>query len=168
MVYLVSAKWYNNEFFQILLCARAFSRKALDVMVQNEANGFGLESEQIKLAKMKGLSTMEVPVNINYEGIETTSKIHPLFHGTEVMNTILRLIIEDKPIQLLRLLGLFTLIVGVFSTSILSYQTHYPTYFSLPLAIIRTGAILTDLILFFTSCARAIIRRQIANQCARA
>jgi glycosyltransferase involved in cell wall biosynthesis len=130
---------------------RAFSKEAVNVMLQSEANGFGVESEQIKLAKMKGLRTVEVGVNMKYEGIEITSKVHPLFHGTEVMTTILRLVIEDKPIQLLGLPGLFALIVGVFSTSILFYQTYYRTYFSLPIAIISTGAILTGLILIITS-----------------
>jgi glycosyltransferase involved in cell wall biosynthesis len=130
---------------------RAFSREALDVMLETESSGFGVESEQIKLAKIKGLRTVEVPVNIKYKGIETTSKVHPLFHGTEVMTTILRLVIEDKPIQLLGLPGLFALIVGVFSTSILFYQAYYRTYFSLPIAIISTGTILTGLILIITS-----------------
>jgi glycosyltransferase involved in cell wall biosynthesis len=130
---------------------RAFSKDALDYMLQIEANGFGVESEQIKMANINELRTIEVPINIKYEGIEKTSKVHPLFHGTEVMTTILRLIIEEKPIQLLGIPGLFALIVGVFSTSILFYQTYYRTYFSLPIAIISTGAILTGLILVITS-----------------
>jgi asparagine N-glycosylation enzyme membrane subunit Stt3 len=103
------------------------------------------------MANINELRTIEVPINIKYEGIEKTSKVHPLFHGTEVMTTILRLIIEEKPIQLLGIPGLFALIVGVFSTSILFYQTYYRTYFSLPIAIISTGAILTGLILVITS-----------------
>jgi hypothetical protein len=130
---------------------RAFSKEAVEVMLEIEANGFGVESEQIKAANMNGLRTAEVPVNIKYEGIDTSSKVHPLYHGTEVMTTILRLIIEDKPIQLLGLPGLFALIVGVFSTSILFYQAYYRTYFSLPIAIISTGALLTGLILVITS-----------------
>ena len=76
---------------------RAFSRKALEVVTKAESNGFGVETEQISLAKKCGLKIVEVPVKMLYGGALITSKKNPISHGFEILYTIFRLSIKDNP-----------------------------------------------------------------------
>jgi glycosyltransferase involved in cell wall biosynthesis len=77
---------------------RAFSNRSVKDMIKVEANGYGVESEQIMIASKKGLNMVEVPIDITYDGIIKTSKKNPLIQGAEVIGTIIRFSI----IELLR------------------------------------------------------------------
>lgn len=94
---------------------RAFSRKALEVVVKTESDGFGVETEQISLAKKFGLSITEVPVKMYYGGSLITSKKNPISQGFEVLYTIFRLLATDKPSFTLGILASITFMASVVS-----------------------------------------------------
>lgn len=91
---------------------RAYSRKALEGLKLFE-NGMGVSVEILMKAKEQGLRVMEVPIGCNYHGLENTSKYGPLRHGTGVVMSIVKLVVEDRPLIFLGVPGLASLLVGV-------------------------------------------------------
>jgi len=69
---------------------RAFSNRSAKEMINVEAKGYGVESEQIIIASKKGFNMMEVPIDVIYKNIIKSSKKNPLTHGIEVIGTIIR------------------------------------------------------------------------------
>lgn len=90
---------------------RAYSRKALEGLRLFE-DGMGASVEILLKAKEKGLRVAEVPVRCNYEGLDTSTR-DPLRHGTSVVMSIMRLVVEEKPLQFLGLPGAVSLLVGI-------------------------------------------------------
>ena len=130
---------------------RAFSNKALDVMLNCEVDGFGTESEQLVLASKHGLRVVEVPVSIKYNNIDNTSKKNPVRHGLDVIGAILKLIIEERPLLLLGVPGFIIILNGIFFGVYFLLWFNNTRYFSLPMAIISMGSLIMGSLLIITS-----------------
>jgi glycosyltransferase involved in cell wall biosynthesis len=91
---------------------RAYGRKALEGLSLFE-NDMGVSVEILLKAKERGLRIMEVPIGCNYHGLERTSKQSPLKHGVNVVMSIVKLVVEGKPLTFLGLPGVLSLLVGV-------------------------------------------------------
>jgi len=130
---------------------RAFSVKALDCMLESESEGYGVESEQLVLSQRHGLRVVEVPVTIRYGGLENTSKKHPVSHGAELIGTLLKLVVEERPLLILGLPGIFFTLVGGFTGAYFLWYFNTTRYFSLPLALITLGAVVMGTLFIITS-----------------
>ncbi|RLE64057.1 MAG: hypothetical protein DRJ47_08620 [Thermoprotei archaeon] len=119
---------------------RAFTVKALEALEEAESRGFGIESEQIQLAIKKGLRIIEVPVTIRYKGLKETSKKPPILHGGEIIATILRLIVEERPLLYLGMPGSILIAASIALGTYLLWLFNTTRYFSIPIAIITLGA----------------------------
>lgn len=128
---------------------RAFSARALDVMLRSETNGYGVETEQLALAQREGLRIVEVPVTITY-GEEKTSKLNPLSHFAELFETLLRLVVEDRP-SVIGIPGFGLMRIGVISGLYFLWSFNVNRYFSLPIALITIGTSLMGMLLIITS-----------------
>lgn len=103
----------SNHNFNDAQCGfRAYGRKALMGLNLIE-NGMGSSVEILMKAKKQGLTIAEVPTICKYEELERTSTQNPLEHGTSVLMSIIRLVVEEKPLMLLGLPGLTFLFVGI-------------------------------------------------------
>ena len=91
---------------------RVYGRKALESLSLNE-NGMGLSVEILMEAKKHGLNVVEVPTGCNYHGLDRTSAHGPLRHGTSVVMSIVRLVVEEKPLVFLGAPGVVSLLIGV-------------------------------------------------------
>jgi len=91
---------------------RAYDRKALEGLRLNE-NGMGVSVEVLMEAKKQGLIIVEVPTECAYHGIKKTSTHNPLRHGASVIMSIVRLVVEDRPLLLLGVPGVLSLLIGV-------------------------------------------------------
>lgn len=91
---------------------RAYGRKAIESLGLRE-NGMGISAEILLRAKERGLRVIEVPVQVRYEGLET-STYNPLKHGLSVLFTIIRLTVEENPLLFLGVPGTVFLLCGVF------------------------------------------------------
>jgi len=91
---------------------RAYGRKALECLEVSE-NGMGVSVEILMKAKEKGLRVVEVPIGCNYHGLEKTSTHSPLRHGVSIVMSIVKLVVEDKPLLFLGVPGAVSLLVGV-------------------------------------------------------
>jgi glycosyltransferase involved in cell wall biosynthesis len=92
---------------------RVYGRKALEGLDLYE-NGMGVSVEVLMEAKKNGLTVVEVPTNCNYHGVEKTSTRNPLRHGASVVMSIVRLVVEDRPLMFLGVPGVLFLLVGAF------------------------------------------------------
>jgi glycosyltransferase involved in cell wall biosynthesis len=88
---------------------RAFSRRALD-SISFRTEGFSVESEMQFLAQQLGLKTVEVAVSCTYED---APKRGVLGQGFEVLNGILRLVGQHRPLLFFGVPGLTALLLGM-------------------------------------------------------
>lgn len=88
---------------------RAFSRKALKGF-SFQAHGFSVESEMQFLAQKLGLKTTEVPISCQYEDGPRRNVIS---QGLEVLDGILRLIGQHRPLLFFGAPGIGALLLGI-------------------------------------------------------
>ncbi len=91
---------------------RAYSRRAIERLSVVEA-GMGASVEILLEASKKNLKICEVPSYCKYQNEVATSTEHPVTHGMGVVMSIIRLIVEEKPLILLGLPSLLFLFAGV-------------------------------------------------------
>ena len=90
---------------------RAFSKKAIDSMSLEE-NGIGIESAMQRAADDSGLRIAEVPITCRYD-IEHISKMGSVRHGFTVVNTVLKIVEERRPLFFFGSVGTGLVIFGV-------------------------------------------------------
>jgi glycosyltransferase involved in cell wall biosynthesis len=92
---------------------RVYGLKALQCLNMHE-DGMGVSIEALLEARKQGLTIVEIPAGCNYKGLERTSACGSFRHGTSVIASIIRLVVEDRPLLLLGIPGVLSLLIGVF------------------------------------------------------
>jgi glycosyltransferase involved in cell wall biosynthesis len=92
---------------------RAFNRKSIEELVVSE-NGMGASSEILINARKQHLRVGEVSVSCDYNNGLRTSTRHPVRHGVDVITSIIKLVVEDKPLTMLGVPGILSLTAGIF------------------------------------------------------
>ena len=87
---------------------RAFSARAIEMLSFGQ-QGFSIESEMQFLAGEYKLRVLEVPIKVVYA---EPAKRNPVRHGVQVINGIVRLVGQGRPLLFFSLLGLPLLIIG--------------------------------------------------------
>lgn len=103
----------NSEMSDAQHGFRAYGRKALEGLKLFE-DGMGASVEILLKAKEQGLKVAEVPIGCNYRNLENTSKSGPLRHGMSVVMSIVKLVVEERPLLFLGVPGVISLLVGIF------------------------------------------------------
>jgi glycosyltransferase involved in cell wall biosynthesis len=88
---------------------RAFSRRAVESM-QFTGTGFSVESEMQFAAKEIGLVVAEVPINVHYD---IPVKRNPVGQGLRVVDLLLRLVAQHRPLLFFSLPGIIMLLGGM-------------------------------------------------------
>lgn len=91
---------------------RAYSLKALNELVLSE-EGMSLSVEILMETKKLNLRVLEVPSACNYDNLGRTSTQNPVKHGVGVLVSLLRLVVEEKPLALLGLPGVIIMSIGI-------------------------------------------------------
>jgi glycosyltransferase involved in cell wall biosynthesis len=92
---------------------RAYNRQALERLSIFEA-GMGASVEILLEASKHDLKVCEVPSSCKYRnGEAATSTENPLTHGMGVVMSIIRLIVEERPLTVLGIPGLLCLFAGI-------------------------------------------------------
>jgi len=89
---------------------RAYSKKALENLNLNE-NGMGISAEILLETVKRGLGIVEVPVRVRYKGLDTSTH-NSLRHGVNVITSIVRIVVEEKPLYYLGVPGAVSLFIG--------------------------------------------------------
>lgn len=92
---------------------RAYSGKCLDKLVVAE-NGMGASVEILMSARKQGLKILEVPTSCDYGADVRKHARNPVRHGANVIMSIVRLVVEDRPLLFLGIPGILCLTAGVF------------------------------------------------------
>ena len=136
---------------------RAYGRKALESLDLLE-EGMGASVEILLSAKKHGLRVKEVSASCRYD--DTARSTHnPLRHGAEVIMSIFRIVVEEKPLLCLGLPGLAFLFVGAFfgawMLQIYALEHHIVTN----IALAAIAFILIGLFMLFASVTLYAISR---------
>jgi glycosyltransferase involved in cell wall biosynthesis len=94
---------------------RAYSKVAMEKMGGMSENGMSASIELIRAVKKSGLKVREVPISCKYSdtiGVETSTK-NPLAHGVGLIMSLVKLVVEDRPLSFLGIPGISSLITGV-------------------------------------------------------
>jgi glycosyltransferase involved in cell wall biosynthesis len=92
---------------------RAYNHEALERLSLVEA-GMGASVEILLEASKQDLKICEVPSTCKYQNHEiSTSTQHPVTHGMGVVMSIIRLIVEEKPLMILGIPSILFLFAGV-------------------------------------------------------
>jgi len=90
---------------------RAYSVKSLDKLVVAE-NGMGASVEILMSARKNGLRILEVPATCYY-GADLEKHVHnPVRHGVSVVMSIVKLVVEDRPLVFMGIPGVLSLTIG--------------------------------------------------------
>jgi len=100
----------KNAFTDTQCGFRAYNRKAIEGLILDE-KGMGVSAEVLMKARALGLVVTEVPVEVHYKGLETSTH-NPMKHGLGVVATIIKLIVEERPLIYLGIPGVALLFVG--------------------------------------------------------
>lgn len=91
---------------------RAYNRKFLEKLTLLE-NGMDISVEILVNARKQGLRIQEVPATCNYSRDVKNSTHNAIRHGVSVVMSIVRLMVEERPLLFLGVPGVFSLLVGV-------------------------------------------------------
>ncbi len=89
---------------------RAYSRKAINTLELKE-EGMAISSEIVSEAAAKGLKVTDVPISVIYT--KDGSTLNPVRHGFGVLNRIMVMISERRPLLFFGLFGSILLVLGV-------------------------------------------------------
>ncbi len=93
---------------------RAYSRHALENLSMTET-GMSASVELLRVVDQCGLKVCEVPITCKYaDSIGTkTSTEHPITHGIGLIVYLFKLVVEERPLPLLGIPGMFSLAIGI-------------------------------------------------------
>jgi len=98
---------------------RAYSRKAVHALKLRET-GMAVSSEIVSAAASQGLKITEVPITVTYS--RDSSTLNPVSHGIGVLNRIIYMISERRPLLVFGTIGTISIFFGVI-TGVLVVQT---------------------------------------------
>jgi glycosyltransferase involved in cell wall biosynthesis len=90
---------------------RGYNKRAIENLDLRE-QGMGISVEILRQARTQGMIIAEVPVGVYYHNLETSTH-NPVSHGMSVLSTIIRLVVEERPLVYLGIPGVFVLIIGI-------------------------------------------------------
>ena len=115
---------------------RALNRRAIELLAGTLVkDDFAIESEMTRLANEHDLRFADVEINCKYGDFKTSTK-NPVAHGVGVLNSVIGLIAEKRPLLYIGLPGFITFVIGVFFGILLLQQYNQTRYFSLAYAML--------------------------------
>ncbi len=133
---------------------RALSRRAVQQLVFR-TTGFSVESEMQFLVKRYDLIVGEVPIRVNYN---EKPKRNPVRHGLQVLNGIIQMVSQNRPLFFFGVPGVLLLIVGTALALLVVDRYTVYTRLAVGWAIVSMGAITVGALTIFTGLILHTIR----------
>lgn len=94
---------------------RAYSKHAIKSLPMFE-NGMSASIELLRAINKSGLRVCEVPISCKYSNSSggKTSTENPFTHGLRLIMSIVKLIVEDRPLPFLGIPGIISITIGAF------------------------------------------------------
>jgi hypothetical protein len=90
-------------------------------------------------------------VSVRYNGLARTSKKNPLSHGMEIIDAIITLLVQKRPLWLLGVPGAIFTFLGVAFGGYALWEFNITRYFSIPFALAAVGTFVVGVFLVMTS-----------------
>lgn len=93
---------------------RAYSKRALECLSLCET-GMSASLEILHSIRKSGLTVHEVPISCKYGrsiGVETSTE-NPISHGVNIIMSIVKIVVEDRPLVFLGIPGIVSLVTGI-------------------------------------------------------
>ena len=93
---------------------RAYSKTAIEKLGGISENGMSASIELIRVVHKKGLNVCEVPISCKYGdtlGVKTSNK-NAATHGIGLLMSLIRFVVEDRPLIFLGIPGIASLAIG--------------------------------------------------------
>ncbi|MHB8629463.1 MAG: glycosyltransferase family 2 protein [Aggregatilineales bacterium] len=133
---------------------RALSRRAVQQLVFR-TTGFSVESEMQFLVKRYDLTVGEVPIRVNYN---EKPKRNPVRHGLQVLNGIIQMVSQNRPLFFFGVPGVLLLIIGTALALLVVDRYTVYTRLAVGWAIVSMGAITVGALTIFTGLILHTIR----------
>jgi glycosyltransferase involved in cell wall biosynthesis len=128
---------------------RAYSRRALEIAAGAIERGMGVSLGILRELSSHGLRVAEVPISVSYIGSKPSK--NPVLHFSELIATILRIVLEERPLLYLGVPGAAMLIVSLYFGLFLLNLYFSTRYFSVPIAFISLGSLMLGIILIIAA-----------------
>ena len=116
---------------------RAYSKNTVAHLQGISENGMSASIELLRTINKSKLKLCEVPISCKYSGsigVKTSTK-NPLTHGVELVMSLVKLIVEERPIKFLGIPGILSLVLGtlfgVWMLNLYSIEHHIVTNIAL-------------------------------------
>jgi glycosyltransferase involved in cell wall biosynthesis len=141
---------------------RALSSKCL-AEIQLKEKGFAIEAEMISDATLKGLAVKEVPISAIYT--EDGSTLNPIRHGLGVINRIMVMISERRPLLFFGFIGGILLLIGIIAGVFVIRVYYYGTQvLATGTALISILCITVGLLCIFTGMILNVLVKRLDNR----
>jgi len=122
---------------------RALNRKAIQLLVGTlKKDDFSIESEMMRRSRDMNLRMAEVQIQCRYGDFDTSAK-NPISHGVGVLNSVIWLIAEKRPLLYIGGPGFIMSLVGVFFGIRLLQVYNQTRFFSLQ-EVIKMSHVITE------------------------
>jgi len=152
----------SRKFSDALCGFRAYSKKAVKSLNLNET-GMGISAEILLETEERGLRVTEVPVHVRYKGLDTSTH-NALRHGASVITSIVRIVVEEKPLFYLGIPGAVFLVVGMFFGSWMMQIYASEGHIQTNIALASIAFVLIGLFVIFTAITLYAISRLARKQ----
>ncbi len=125
---------------------RALSAHAVQQM-SFRTSGFSVESEMQFLVKRYELTIGEVPIRVNYD---EPAKRNPVKHGLQVLNGIVQMVSQNRPLFFFGTPGLILLIGGIVTGAVVVDRYSAYEKLAIGLAILSVALITIGALTLFT------------------
>jgi glycosyltransferase involved in cell wall biosynthesis len=139
---------------------RAYNRESIDKLDVFE-DGMGVSSEILINARKQRLRICEVSASCDYKNGLRTSSRNPVRHGAAVIGSIVKLVVEDRPLIMLGVPGILSLAAGIiFGTWMLEiYASEH--YIVTNIALASIAFVIIGLFFCFTAITLYAISRTV-------
>ena len=142
---------------------RAYSKNAIE-LIEFSNDGFTADSEILIDASKHGLRISEEKITVIYDTGRRTSTKNPILHGSNVLGSLIEMILVKHPLKYLGIPGFVIIFCGVLLSSYTISVFNQTALLPIPFALVSIGSLLLGFLLLMTSGILFAINRSIFHK----
>ena len=142
---------------------RAYSKNAIE-LIEFSNDGFTADSEILIDASKHGLRISEEKITVIYDTGRRTSTKNPILHGSNVLGSLIEMILVKHPLKYLGIPGFVIIFCGVLLSSYTISVFNQTALLPIPFALVSIGLLLLGFLLLMTSGILFAINRSIFHK----
>jgi len=142
---------------------RAYSKNAIE-LIEFSNDGFTADSEILIDASKHGLRISEEKITVIYDTGRRTSTKNPILHGSNVLGSLIEMILVKHPLKYLGIPGLIVIFCGILLSSYTISVFNQTALLPIPFALVSIGSLLLGFLLLMTSGILFAINRSIFHK----